>query len=84
VLSDDTSRSVDVSATARTAQADELERYRRAAEDTMQQLDWCIGYCYGIGKRAEAGVLARNRRMIRTQLLKREEQPVPAGNGTGH
>jgi len=27
---------------------DELERWRRAAEDALQQLDWAIGYLHGI------------------------------------
>ena len=29
---------------------DETERYRRAAEDALQQLDWCIGYLHGLRK----------------------------------
>ena len=29
---------------------DEVERYRRASEDALQQLDWCIGYLHGSGK----------------------------------
>jgi hypothetical protein len=56
---------------------DEQERYRRAAEDSLQQLDWCIGYLVGIRKHGIAASLARNRSYIRTQLLGREEQPVP-------
>ncbi len=28
----------------------EVERYRQAAEDALQQLDWCIGYLHGIRK----------------------------------
>ncbi|HET9506843.1 MAG TPA: hypothetical protein VFO81_02770 [Gaiellaceae bacterium] len=57
---------------------DELERYRRAAEDALQQLDWCIGYLHGIKKVEISRALAKNRAHIRTQLLKREEEPVPA------
>ena len=26
---------------------DEVERYRQASEDALQQLDWCIGYLHG-------------------------------------
>lgn len=70
-----------MSATSRTEDADELERYRRAAQDALQQVDWCIGYFHGIGKRSEAGMLARNRQTIRTRLLRREDQPVPGGDG---
>jgi len=61
-----------------TKDADELERYRRAAEDALQQLDWCIGYLHGIRKNAEARLLAQNRQTIRSHLLSREDQPVPA------
>jgi hypothetical protein len=57
---------------------DELERYRQAAEDALQQLDWCIGYLHGIRKVDISRALARNRAHIRTQLLRRPEQPVPA------
>jgi hypothetical protein len=56
----------------------ELERYRQAAEDALQQLDWCIGYLHGIRKVDISRALARNRAHIRTQLLNRAEEPVPA------
>ena len=56
----------------------EVERYRRAAEDALQQLDWCIGYLHGIRKVAISRALARNRSHIRTQLMDVEEQPLPA------
>jgi hypothetical protein len=56
----------------------EVERYRQAAEDALQQLDWCIGYLHGIRKLQVSRALARNRSYIRSQLLKREEQPLPA------
>jgi hypothetical protein len=57
---------------------EELERYRRAAEDALQQLDWCIGYLHGIRKLDISRALAKNRSQIRSQLLKKSEQPVPA------
>jgi hypothetical protein len=57
---------------------DELERYRSAAEDALQQLDWCIGYLHGIRKVDISRALAKNRTQIRTQLLHREEQLDPA------
>jgi hypothetical protein len=57
---------------------DEVERYRRAAEDALQQLDWCIGYLHGIRKTEISRALARNRSHIRTQLMDRPEQPLPA------
>jgi histone H3/H4 len=56
---------------------DELERWRRAAEDALQQLDWAIGYLHGIGKNAEARALAANRRTIRQRVLERTAQPLP-------
>jgi len=55
----------------------EVERYRQASEDALQQLDWCIGYLHGCGKKGLAGALARNRSHIRRQLLQRPEQPLP-------
>jgi len=57
---------------------EETERYRRAAEDALQQLDWCIGYLHGIRKVDISRALAKNRTQIRTQLLHRDEQPAPA------
>ena len=56
---------------------DEVERYRRAAEDALQQLDWCIGYLHGIRKVEISRALAKNRSFIRTQLLAEPEEPVP-------
>ena len=53
-------------------------RYRRAAEDALQQLDWCIGYLHGLGKLEISRALAKNRSFIRTQLLQKPEQPTPA------
>ena len=57
---------------------EEMERYREAAEDLMQQLDWAIGYLHGIRKSEVSGVLAKNRSYIRRKLLKKSEQPLPA------
>jgi hypothetical protein len=56
----------------------EVERYRQAAEDALQQLDWCIGYLHGIRKVDVSRALARNRSFIRSKLLQREEEPLPA------
>ena len=55
----------------------EVDRYRTACEDTMQQLDWCIGYFTGCNKRGLAKSLAANRSAIRRQVLKRDEQSMP-------
>ena len=55
----------------------DVERYRQASEDALQQLDWCIGYLCGSGRIAVARSLSRNRSYIRTHLLKRAEEPLP-------
>jgi hypothetical protein len=56
---------------------DELERWRRAADDAFQQLDWAIGFLYGIRRHREARALAMNRRVIRRRILERSAQPLP-------
>jgi hypothetical protein len=57
---------------------EELSRYRRAVEDALQQLDWCIGYLHGIHKVEISRALAKNRSYIRTKLLEEPEEPMPA------
>jgi hypothetical protein len=56
---------------------DEADRYRRAAEDALQQLDWAIGYLHGIRKTEISKALAKNRSYIRTRLMGQAEEPVP-------
>jgi hypothetical protein len=56
---------------------EQVERYRRASQDALQQLDWCIGYLHGSHKTAIAAALAINRSHIRRHLLQRSAQPVP-------
>jgi hypothetical protein len=65
------------SAPSNSRRAAEARRYRRAAEDALQQLDWCIGYLHGIGKPRVSRALSRNRDLIRTQLMREPEQPLP-------
>ena len=60
------------------ARKDDTDRYKQAAEDALQQLDWCIGYLHGIHKVDISKALAKNRSYIRTKLLGEEEEPVPA------
>lgn len=55
----------------------EVERQRVAAEDALQQLDWCIGYFTGQGQRGIASSLGRSRSVIRSHLMQRDEQPMP-------
>jgi hypothetical protein len=57
---------------------DEADRYRKAAEDALQQLDWAIGYLHGIRKTEISKSLAKNRSHIRRELMGRSEQPVPS------
>jgi hypothetical protein len=56
---------------------EEVERYRQAAEDALQQLDWCIGYLHGIRKTGISRALSRNRSHIRSRLMQATEQPLP-------
>ena len=56
---------------------DEADRYRRAAEDALQQLDWAIGYLHGIRKTDISKALANNRSYIRRNLMGQAEEPVP-------
>jgi hypothetical protein len=55
----------------------ETERYRRAAEDALQQLDWAIGYLHGIHRARISRALAKNRTYIRRNLLGEAEEPTP-------
>ena len=61
---------------------EEVERYRSAAEDALQQLDWCIGYFAGTKNGKVAQALSANRAHIRRQYLKRAEQTTPGAEGT--
>jgi hypothetical protein len=56
---------------------EEADRYRQAAEDALQQLDWAIGYLHGIHKVDISRALARNRSYIRQRLMHREEEALP-------
>lgn len=62
---------------------EEVDRYRRASEDALQQLNWCIGYLHGCGKKSLARGLATNRSHIRKHLLHRSKQPVPTETSSG-
>ena len=62
----------------------EVDRYRTACEDTMQQLDWCIGYFTGCNKRGVAKALSANRTAIRRHLLRRnDDQKLPVNTEEG-
>jgi hypothetical protein len=55
----------------------EADRYRRAAEDALQQLDWAIGYLHGIHKTEISRALAKNRSHIRRHLMGEDEEELP-------
>jgi len=59
----------------------EVDRYRTAAEEALQQLDWCIGYFAGAHKAQIARELGANRVHIRREFLRRASQTVPASPG---
>ena len=56
---------------------DETER-RQAAEDALQQLDWCIGYLHGIHKTKISTQLAKNRTHIKRNLMEHATSPIPS------
>jgi hypothetical protein len=56
---------------------DEKDRYRRAADDALQQLDWAIGYLHGIRKTEISKALAKNRSYIRRRLMGEAEEALP-------
>jgi hypothetical protein len=47
---------------------EETERYRRAAEETLDQLDWCVNYFHRIRKPEIADTIAKNRTTIRRRM----------------
>ncbi len=55
----------------------DADRYRQAAEDALQQLDWTIGYLHGIRKTDISRALARNRSFIRKQLMHEKDPGLP-------
>lgn len=57
--------------------SDEAMRYRLAAEEALQQLDWCIGYLHGIHKPQISTHLAKNRELIKRKLMRETTAPTP-------
>jgi hypothetical protein len=60
-----------------TSGSGETERYRQAATDALEMVDWCIGYLVGSRKEKIAAQLAQNRAHIRERLMNEPEEPVP-------
>jgi hypothetical protein len=48
--------------------AQEIARYRLAAEETPEQLKWCVNYLNRIPKRRIAEAIDNNRRRIHRQM----------------
>ena len=56
------------------------ERYKQAATEALEMLDWSIGFLVGIRKESIASQLARNRKHIREDLMREPSEPVPTSN----
>lgn len=56
---------------------EEVDRYRTATDDALQQINWCIGYLAATNKGRIASALSANREHIRSNLLGRAPQAVP-------
>ena len=70
---------MDSTRSAATSHEDEnLSRYRRVVADALEQLDWCIGYLHAIGRTKVASVLAQNRSVLRSQIIRRPAEPLPS------
>ena len=46
----------------------EVTKYRRAAHETLDQLEWCVNLLYRLGKPRIAQAIAANCRNIRQQV----------------
>jgi hypothetical protein len=46
----------------------EIDRYRLAAEETLEQLEWCVNYLHRIRKYRIAEAIDKNRRNIRRRM----------------
>ena len=56
---------------------EEVDRYRTATDDALQQINWCIGYLAATKQGRIASSLSANREHIRSNLLGRAPQSVP-------
>jgi hypothetical protein len=53
--------------------SDEVDRYRRAAEVALRQLEWTIRYLERIRRTEIARALAKNHEFIRRRMIDRPE-----------
>ena len=58
----------------------DVERYKQAANDALQQLDFCVGFLAGANTGKVAESLARNRAYIREQLMGEAPEDLPTSN----
>ena len=47
---------------------EEIARYRHAAEETLEQIEWCVAYLHRIRKNRIAEAIDKNRRHIQRQM----------------
>ena len=59
----------------------EADRYEQAATESLELLDWCIGYFVGSNKGMIAAELASNRRYIKEHLMQEPEERLPTSKG---
>lgn len=62
---------------------EEVERYRNACYDSMQQLSWCIGYFAGNHKPRYAQAISDNLAHIRRAVLHRAPETMPPAQEGG-
>jgi len=62
------------------ADSKRAERYKQAATEGLEMLDWSIGYLVGSRKYTIASKLAQNRKHIREDLMREPAEPVPTGD----
>lgn len=55
----------------------DVDRYRNACYDSMQQLSWCIGYLAGNSRPRQAEGMAHNLAYIRRAVLNRAPETMP-------
>jgi hypothetical protein len=53
------------------------ERYKQAATEGLEMLDWCIGFLVGSRKHEIASRLAQNRKHVREDLMREPAEEIP-------
>jgi hypothetical protein len=57
--------------------SDRAKRYKQAATEALEMIDWSIGFLVGSHKEKIASQLAKNRKHIREDLMREPAEPVP-------